>query len=319
MMRNIKQYLFVALSVILSVVILAGCGNEPSKSGHADKTNKNKVTLKQVSGETRVIGNPKRIVVTDYRLADSLLALGTKPYGMTSYMGSTELPYLNSNALRGVKNLGDEPNLEAILQAKPDLIISRDSQSKIYNDLSKIAPTITSVKTDDWRSDFQSLAKMLHKETAADKWLDHYDNKVKKAKGKLIEKIGNDKTALYMRTMPKEYRIYGSDQFLGSTLSQLGLKPVPQVKSIEKFEDISMEQLIKLNPDYIFLEVGGPVKNGDKEAEKQYKELSQTPIWKSLKAVKNNHVYTVPHWVISDYPLIKSKSVNLVLKKLKVD
>jgi iron complex transport system substrate-binding protein len=96
----------------------------------------------------------------------------------------------------------------------------------------------------------------------------------------------------------------------------LGLKPVPQVESIKKFEALSMEKLPEINPDYIFIQVGGPVKGGDKEAEKKYEELTQSSLWKNLKAVKNNQVYIVPHWIISDYPHIKAKSIDLVLESI---
>lgn len=44
--------------------------------------------------------------------------------------------------------------------------------------------------------------------------------------------------------------------------------------------------------------------------------MTQSALWKNLKAVKNNQLYLVPYWVISDYPIIKDKSIDPVLEKM---
>lgn len=322
----LHRNLFVVLALMMiSTIFLAGCGSFNENSASSKESNAaaeasgatSKRVIKHLSGETTIEGEPKKIAVLDYRLADSLLALGIKPYAMTSYMGKTELEYMNGSLFEGVVNLGDEPNLEAILEAEPDLIIGREPDAKIFDDLSKIAPTIIMAMPDDWRAGFLELAEILGKDKEADDWVAQYDEKAKETKAKIAEKVGEGKTALYMRVMPKEYRIHGPKQFLGATLSQdLGFKPVPQVELIKKFEVLSMEKLPELNPDYIFLQIGLPVAGGDKEAEKQYQELEQSPLWKDLNAVKKNQVYIVPHWVISDYPNIHDKSIDMVLEKM---
>ena len=321
-----KSIVTVLTLMMLSVLFLAGCSSsqeqstastQPSES--TDDGQSTKRIVKHLQGETTIEGEPKKIAVLDYRLADSLLALGITPYAMTSYMGETNLEYLDGEPLKDVNNLGDEPNLEAILEVEPDLIIGRETHTKIYDDLSKIAPTIILSVPDDWRAGLSEMGKMLGKEKEASDWLAQYDQKAEEAKKKLSQKVGKDETALYMRVMPKEYRIHGPNQALGATLSQdLRLKPVPQVTSIKKFEVMSMEKLPELNPDYIFLEIGLPEKGGDKEAEKKYEELTQSPLWKNLKAVKKNQVYVVPHWVISDYPYIHDKSIDMVLEEMDI-
>ncbi|QYR21277.1 iron-siderophore ABC transporter substrate-binding protein [Paenibacillus sp. sptzw28] len=322
-MGILRKHLFSGLTlIILSTVILTACGTsqEAAKevnTGANEGQASSKRVITHLAGETTIEGEPQKIAVLDYRLADSLLALGIKPYAMTSYMGETKIEYIDGDPLKGVKNLGDQPNLEAILEAQPDFIIGRQDDNKIYDDLSKIAPTILVPIHTDWRLNFRELAQMLNKSKEAEQWIAQYDKKAEEAKKKISGKVGKDATALYMRVMPKEYRIHGPNQAFGATLAQdLGFKPLPQVESIKKFEALSMEKLPELNPDYIFIQVGGPVKGGDKAAEKKYAELTQSPLWKDLKAVKNNHVYLVPYWVISDYPNIKDKSIDLVLEKL---
>jgi len=328
-MSILSKYLIIAFAIVMgSAFILTGCGSSQEERTSTNKTNQSaeenntttKRVIKHMVGETTIEGEPEKIAVLDYRLADSLLALGITPYAMTSYLGDTNIEYIDGNPLKDAINLGEEPNLEAILEAEPDLIIARRNDAKIYEDLSKIAPTIIVDIHTDWRQNFRELAKMLDKEQEAEKWIAQYDQKVEEAKKKLSEKVGKDETALYMRAMPKEYRVHGPNQAFGATLAQdLGFKPLPQVESIEKFEVLSMEKLPELDPDYIFIQVGGPVKGGDKDAEKKYEELIQSSLWKNLKAVKNNQVYVVPYWVISDYPHIKDKSINLVLEQMGME
>ncbi|MDF2649693.1 MAG: hypothetical protein K0Q73_5498 [Paenibacillus sp.] len=320
-MSVLRKYLLVVFTIMtVGTIFLTGCNSSQELESNAsiDKVTSKRI-IKHFNGETQIEGEPKKIAVLDYRLADSLWALGIKPFAMTSYMGETNLEYMNGDPLKGVKNLGDEPNLEVILEAQPDLIIGREIHAKIYDNLTKIAPTIILPNHDEWRFAFRELGQVLGKEKKADEWLTGYDKKVEEAKKKLATKVGKDETVLYMRAMPKELRIHGPNQLFGATLSQdLGLKPIPQVESIKKFETISMEKLLEINPDYLFIQVGGPVKGGDKEAEKKYEELIQSSLWKNLKAVKNNRVYIVPHWIISDFPYIKDKSIDLVLEKMSV-
>ncbi|WP_344913034.1 hypothetical protein [Paenibacillus hodogayensis] len=62
-----------------------------------------------MSGETTIVGVPHKIAVLDYRLADSLLALGTPPYAMTTYLGDKKLPYIDGKPLDSAVPLGDTP------------------------------------------------------------------------------------------------------------------------------------------------------------------------------------------------------------------
>jgi iron complex transport system substrate-binding protein len=202
----------------------------------------------------------------------------------------------------------------------PDLIIGWESRREIYDQLTKIAPTILTKENEDWRKSLQELGSMLGKNKEAEEWLAQYDQKAAASMHLLSSKIDPTENVLYMRVMPKVLRIYNSTQSLGATLSQdMGLHYLPQTESIQNFENISIEQLPELNPDHIFIQVGRPLRGGDQEAKKIYEELTRSSIWNSMKAMKNKQVYTVPHWVISDAPYIKEKSIDLLLEKLGVN
>ncbi|GGE56485.1 hypothetical protein GCM10011391_39220 [Pullulanibacillus camelliae] len=268
-------------------------------------------------GDVPVSGHPKKIAITDFRFADSLLALGIKPYAMASYLGSTKLEWLDDKALNGVVNLGEQGNPEAVVDANPDLIIAWENQIDQYDNYSKIAPTLVIGESPDWKADFRQFAKILGKEKEAKQFLAQYDDKAKTARQRLAPKIGSDTTAVSMRIVGKEFRIYGDDQKLGRILyHDLKFKAPDKVKAIQRREAISMEALPQFDADYLFVEVGAPNIGGDKEAEQKFDELEQSPIWKNLKAVKNKHVILVPYWTDLDFPQVNVQSMNMVVKKV---
>ncbi|GAA3409603.1 ABC transporter substrate-binding protein [Paenibacillus hodogayensis] len=198
------------------------------------------------------------------------------------------------------------------------MIIARRSEEKIYDQLSKIAPTVIMDILPDWRAGLRELGSILQRENEADRWLADYDKKTAKAREEIARTVKPGETFLYLRIMPKEIRVHGTQELFGATLFQdLKLTPVTGLDKVKRIEPISLEMLPQYDADHIFVQVGSPVAGGDKEAEKNLAVIAETSIWKGLKAVKNNRVYTMPHWIISDYPFIKSKSVDLVVVKLK--
>ncbi|MEW9673092.1 hypothetical protein [Ammoniphilus sp. 3BR4] len=122
-MSILRRYLFVVALLMVSAIILTGCGSSQESNTPANTSSpsteetkeSSKRVIKHMAGETTIEGEPQKIAVLDYRLADSLLALGITPYAMTSYMGGTNIEYIDGNPLKDAKNLGEEPNLEAIL------------------------------------------------------------------------------------------------------------------------------------------------------------------------------------------------------------
>jgi iron complex transport system substrate-binding protein len=290
--------------------------NSKTVPASAANNNQNRV-IKHLSGETTIVGTPTKIAVLDYRLADSLVALGIKPYAMTTYLGNTNLPYLDGKPLADAIPLGDTVNIEAALQAAPDLIIARVSEQKIYDQLSKIAPTLILDVPSDWRQSLRDLGTILQRDKEADTWLADYDKKAESVRNEVAPYVKPSDTYLYLRVMPKEIRVHYTKELFSATLFQdVSLTPAPGLDQVKKIEPISLEKLPDFDADHIFLQVGSPTVGGDPKAEENLKTLSQTTIWKNLKAVKSGHVYVLPQWVISDYPNIKSKSLNLIRENL---
>lgn len=270
-------------------------------------------TITHLRGETTIAQEPEQIAVTEYRLADPLLALGIKPIAMGSYMGGLNLDWLEPGTLDGVIDVGQDGNPEAILTANPDFIIAWEPQNPNYEALSKIAPTIVINQTEDWRGDFISFGELMNKKAEAEQWMADYQARAEELKAELAPKLEGGKTAVYMRVLAKEFRMQATDHRLAGILYEdLGI-PVPEkIHEIVKREAVSMEALPLYDADYLFIQVGSAVAGGDKEAEQRLAELQESSIWNNLTAVKNNHVFVVPFYVDVDFPLANAKAMELV-------
>ena len=138
--------------IIAVVVITAGVGiafaatSMNSLTEPSAQTNEQVRIVEHAMGTTEVAGIPKRIVVLEWVYAEDLLALGVQPVGVADIKGMNDWVDLKDVKLAGsVVDVGtrQEPNLEAITQLEPDLIIAVQFRVQdTYDQLSAIAPTI---------------------------------------------------------------------------------------------------------------------------------------------------------------------------------
>jgi iron complex transport system substrate-binding protein len=123
--------------------------------------------VKHTMGETCVPINPQRVITLSSCTLGNVLALGVKPIGTTNevYVEGESLTSINGDT-EGIKLLGlSQPNLEATLLLKPDLIIGTDWFKPIYPLLSKIAPTVLGeIDYISWQRHLSFVAESLGKQ-----------------------------------------------------------------------------------------------------------------------------------------------------------
>lgn len=247
-------------------------------------------TIEHAMGETVLESRPERVVVLDVGELDNVVSLGIKPVGLAPTEGSPELPsYLKKDA-GNPANIGtiNNLNLEAIAGLKPDLILgSRLRAADKYDELSKIAPTVFSIRPGfTWKENYLLNAAALDRTAEAKAKLTAYDAKVKE----LDTKLGADKPTVSMvRYLPDGViRLYANASFIGTILKDAGI-PRPKNQDIEDLAaEVSAENIDQADADYIFTGVYGDAKATDKS------RAQGNPLWKNLKAVKAGHAYDVP-------------------------
>ncbi|MFD3453220.1 ABC transporter substrate-binding protein [Streptomyces sp. NPDC058691] len=247
-------------------------------------------TIKHAMGSTEIAAQPKRVVVLDVGELDNVVSLGVKPVGLAPTEGSPELPsYLKKDA-GTPKNIGtiNSLNLEAIAALKPDLILGSQLRAAAsYDELSKIAPTVFSIRPGfTWKQNYLLNAATLDKTAQAQANLAAYEKRAKA----LGDKLGADKPTVSMvRYMPEgSIRLYANDSFIGTILKDVGI-PRPKNQDIEDLAaEISAENIDQADADWIFTGVYGDPKATDKT------KAQGNPLWKNLKAVKDGHAVDVP-------------------------
>ncbi|BBI33443.1 ABC transporter substrate-binding protein [Cohnella abietis] len=327
-MKVMKKGLLLLCVTLLTSVILTACGgvneNEESnqiKESPAAETGKVR-TFEHILGKIEVPERPQRVI--GLFVEDEMSALGVKPimqYSSGSYYQTYLEPYL-----KDVPKLDTAAmNFEAIMAAKPDLIIlgfQGWADEGSYEKLSKIAPTYvftgSEIQTpENWRKNLRTVADLLGKSDVAEEIIKKREEETKNAKQLLADSSGRGTAALLRIHASKELRLYGGPggQVGTALYGDFGLEPSGIVRKLAWGEDmdiqtISMEVIPQIDADYLFLAV-------DEGRREQAKELMESPIWKNVPAVKKGHVYEVRGDVwITNGPIAYEKKLEDVVNAM---
>jgi len=316
-MKQARLSLFILF--ILTALLLSACGGEAKKndsdvkSGNKSDTSQNsqgeqgkqeESTREEAKGEEQaqtkkfkdwtdheveVPTNPQRVIFHGETTGD-LLALGIKPVGIAAshITGSTIEQHL-----KDAEDIGFPFNVEKAMTLSPDLIIFGNSDAAQYEQISKVAPTVTFDTFAPLDERMRTLGELFGKKAEAEAWLTSYNNKAAEMWKKLNEAgIGKGETAAVFTMYP------GNRLFImaATGLSQVvydenGFAPTaPIQKALDEgrgFVELSTEVLPQFAGDRIFV-----LTPESADADKEMQDLMQTEVWKSLPAVKSGKVYT---------------------------
>ncbi|WP_430612217.1 siderophore ABC transporter substrate-binding protein [Flavobacterium sp. JP2137] len=240
-------------------------------------------------GTTEVVKNPKKVVLLSYGIIDSFDKLSIKIAGLPK----ANLPgylskYAEDDSIVDIGNLMD-PNFEKINELGPDLIVISARQSKLYDELSKIAPTIyLDIDKDDYLGSFEKNARQLgvlfDKEAEVEKDLAAINTKIANIKT-ITEK--SDKTGLIVLINEGRYSAYGKGSRFGIIHDVFGVKPADQnIEVATHGQSVSNEFIQKINPDYLFvIDRGAAIKKNELN-----KEAFSNALIERTKAYKTDKI-----------------------------
>ncbi|MGA4997885.1 ABC transporter substrate-binding protein [Streptomyces arboris] len=269
-------------------------------------------TVTHAMGKSEIKAAPKRVVVLDVGEFDNVVSLGLKPVGYAPSEGDAAIPSYLEKGAGSPKSVGtiNSLNLEAIAGLKPDLILgSQLRAADKYDELSKIAPTVFSIRPGfTWKENYLLNAAALDRTEKAHSALAAYQAKAEK----LGEDIGADKPTVSMvRYMPDRLRLYAKASFVGTILEDVGL-PRPKNQQIDDLAtEISPERIDEADADWIFTGVYGDAKATQRDT------AQSNPLWKKLDAVKEGRAKDVSDetWYLG----LGVTSAGLVLDDLRAD
>lgn len=296
-MNKLFRLLTVTALASLMLVGCAGKSAETVKQSGAEtpKTiEKKEYTYKDVAGRETVFKEaPKKVAISYLPHWETLVMLDVMPIATVSakHYAATWDPFKGRD-FSSIADLGTNSttiNLELLAQLEPDVILHQVSDPTKLNieNLEKIAPVVVfgeQVKM-DWRFALRELGAAVGKSQKAEEVITDINKKLADSKVKL-QKDYKDKTVMLMSLMGKDRYFIAYRPDLFDKEKGLGLNSPQGYPTSESYTQISMESIVKMNPDYIFVSSF----DGD---EALFEELSNNSVWKSLNAVKAGHVYTL--------------------------
>lgn len=322
MSRRFKGFGMVLLA--LSLVLSACSGTSDKEVEASAKTvgkNETKVVRDQF-GEVTIPTNPQHMLVLDSIYAEYLIEMGVTPQ-MVIFVPEIEpdyrAPYFEEHGVQMIEAEQYQYNYEQLLTLSPDMIVSAGvgMEQGVYDELSKIAPTVAMDSNSEMQMAMPKLAAVFDKTEESAKVLAEFDEKAKQAQEKIAHAIG-DKTVLVLRVEHNRYRFMGPKGGSSSVFfyETLGLNSPEVIKdSTDWFSQFSLEFLPEMNPDYIFLE-DRTLKGYD--TKESMDNLKESKVWASLNAVKDNHVFPLKtsDFVTGVGPIGSAKLLDYVVEKL---
>lgn len=306
-----------ALALILAFgAALAGCGADANQeTAAADdtataqtavtetdaQTNSAESGTQAAEAETRVVkgeygdvtipAHPQR--PAGIYLEDYMVALGVEPVVQWYHPSWGIQDYLNLD----VPQFDISGSPEALLAQAPDLIMLDGGMDQAaYETYSKIAPTYRLPEDilQDSKQVLLAVADALGIPEKGEEVLANYEQTVADDKAKLQETVGDETVAVVrLNGGDKTLALFGiKNRYTGSIFSELGLTPHPLIGEMEEYQQvISEEGLADLDADHIFIFPASG--DWDSEENQEAEKILDRPIWQSLKAVQDGHVYQV--------------------------
>lgn len=242
-------------------------------------------------GPVKLSGSPQRVVALGDSALDAALSLGVQPVGTLASRGGNDVPeYLKAKAGQ-IALVGSirEPNLEAILRLRPDLILaSGELPRDLYAKLSLMAPTVVPKggSFQDWRQTYASYALALDRSEEGRQRVAEIEARATE----LRQRLPQGQQASVVRWNPQGPFIMSSHLFVGQLLQELGFSAneLADAQQSKPHSDIlSLENLSRVDADWIFLATLNP------DGRKALDDARQQPAFTRLKAVGNDHVVSV--------------------------
>lgn len=263
-------------------------------------------TVSHAMGQTEVPVSPERVVTLWASTLSAAIALDVRPAGYA--FNAEPVPGVDVPRDYDVDELeyighAQELDLERIIAADPDVILTVDVHEEVYDELSSIAPTVVLEwgGTSAWQEHLTDVARVLDLEERADKVVAEYDDRVKEVAEAIGDPAGIE--ASVVRFHAEELRLEVRNSFAGQVLDDVGLARPESQDVVEEgagYLPVSLERLREADGDAMFVFT---IADTDDEAPNLLERARGNPLWERLSAVRADAVHTVDYltWIGSNY------------------
>lgn len=248
---------------LASIFILAACGAQEGAADAADSTTATStaeteatVTIEDARGSVEVPKDPENVAVLDFGHLDTLIALGkeeavtgTATENMPAYLADTADQFENVGTLK-------EPNVEALANLAPELIIISNRLVDFAEQLEEIAPVVVlSVDyTDYWGSvqkNITTLGTIFDEEAAADEAIATLNEEIEDVQAKTA---GSSEKTLTLLLNDGSMSAFSTGSRFGFIYDTLGFTPVDAaIEDSTHGQSVGYEGLLEINPQILFV------------------------------------------------------------------
>ncbi|HTV59963.1 MAG TPA: helical backbone metal receptor [Verrucomicrobiae bacterium] len=286
--RGVRAFAWGAAALMISAAALPARGGvipaaaEPSAQAGKVAPETREVT-DELGRRVRVPLEAKRVVSLAPSLTETIYALGLedKLAGDTSYCDTPA-------AAKSKPHVGtpEAPNLEAIVALHPDLVLMAPINSyEAMNAIARLGIPVYGTEPRTVREMLSSTERIAELMGAAE----HGKEMVAKLQGDL------DALEVRLENLPPAHVLFvvwedplitiGQNTFIADALRWAGAETV--IESDEDYPRIGMEEVVRVQPDWIVLS-----QDHMKDEDTSAAELRTRPVWKDLRAVELGQVTT---------------------------
>lgn len=275
-----RQITTIAVAVALA---LAGCASDNDEPGAGGEATQSAATFPVTVGSLTLDKRPEKIVSLSPSATEMLFAIGAGSQVTAADDNSNYPPEAPKSDLSGF-----QPNAEAIAAKAPDLVVLSNDTNKVVDQLTTLKIPVymaaSAVTLDDTYKQLNDLGALTgHPTEAADTV-----RRMKEDIAKLVNDMpqGETKLTYYYELDPTLYSVT-SKTFIGALFALAGLENVadPSDPDGKKggYPQLSVEGLVKANPDLIFLA-------DTKCCQQSLETVKARTGWANITAVKNGDV-----------------------------
>lgn len=261
-------------------------------SSPAFAANTSTIEVVHAQGTTQVPKNPQRVVILSPATLDIADALGVEiigvpqtnahyPAHLSKYSGDA---YFNAGTLF-------EPNYEALINAKPDLIIAGARAAAAYDKLSGIAPTISlDIDPKNFLPSLtqrtEQLGEIFGKQEKAKEIVTAFNTQAEDIR-KASAHAGS---AMMLMVNGGKINAYSPDSRFGFIFDVLGFKPATTFAAGGQHGNtVSPEFIMEANPDWLFV-LDRDSAIGSKKEGASANQVLDNPLVRRTNAWKNQRV-----------------------------
>ncbi|MEY8567343.1 ABC transporter substrate-binding protein [Corynebacteriaceae bacterium 7-707] len=306
--RTASRALAVSMTALLSAGALAACSSDEPDTGNGSSGDTRTVT--DARGEVEIPADPERVAAFDNRifqvLADWDIDLVSAPVTLIpdtieKYHDDTEIHDTGSHR---------EPNLEELVAADPDLVITGYRYASQYDEMKELLPDTPIIDLsfgedsegeadqpleDTLKQVTNLIGEVFQKEDEAEGLVEKFDE----AKDRAKAAYDTDETVMGLIVSGGDisYSAPTTGRSVGPVFDMLGLTPSMERdgSSNHQGDDISVEAIAESNPDWlIVMDRDAAVSSSGEDSRPADEVIADSEALKNVPAVKEGNIVYFP-------------------------